>query len=94
MTKPSFPTVAAEHAPSQAAPQHGTRRPLWLQGLIVAGAFLSALAVLYAKDLVPALGSAVVFFLFYRRLQPTSHVMAQEPAPSGPDAHEERRSAA
>lgn len=67
---------------------------MWLQGLIVTGAFLSALAVLYADDIVPALGAAAVFFLFYRRLQPAAHVLAQEPAPSGPDAREERRSAA
>ena len=91
---PALRNIASNSPPKDASGHGLTRRPAWLQALIVAGAFLSALAVLYASDVGPALGSAAVFFLFYRRLQPSAHVLGQEPAPEGPDEHEERRSAA
>lgn len=70
------------------------QRSSWVQGLIVTGAFLSALGVVYAADVVPALASAVVFFLFYRKLAPPARIVGQQPAPEGPDEREQRRTAA
>lgn len=91
---PPLRTIATERTASQTKKSRSGKRPFWLQCVIVVGAFLSALGVLYASDVVPALGSAAVFFLFYRRLQPSSHVFGQEPVPDGPDKREERRTAA
>lgn len=94
MTKhQTFRALAAERA-ADGSRRQADPRPLWMQSLIVAGAVLSALGVVYAGDVLPALVSAAVFLLFYRRLQPSTPVMAQQPAPSGPDEHEQRRSAA
>ena len=91
---PALRPIASRSKPPRTSRVASIQRPAWFRALIVAGAFLSALAVLYASDVVPALGSAAVFFLFYRQLQPSGHVLGQEPAPEGPDEHEERRSAA